>query len=49
MLETKLPQRDSIANAFDWVGQRRSMEQKYGDSIEDARKLYQEVAAMMPA
>ncbi len=49
MLETMLPQRDSIANAFDWVGQRRSMEQKYGDSIEDARKLYQEVAAMMPA
>lgn len=49
MLGTQLPQRDSIANAFDWVGQRRSMEQKYGDSLEDARKLYQEVSAMMPA
>ena len=49
MLGTQLPQRDSIANAFDWVGQRRSMEQKYGDSLEDARKLYEEVSAMMPA
>jgi cellulose biosynthesis protein BcsQ len=49
MLGTQLPQRDSIANAFDWVGQRRSMEQKYGDSLADARKLYEEVSAMMPA
>ena len=49
MLGTQLPQRDSIANAFDWGGQRRSMEQKYGDSLEDARKLYEEVSAMMPA
>ncbi len=49
VLETKLPQRDSIANAFDWVGQRRTMEQKYGDCIEDARKLYDEVTALMAA
>jgi chromosome partitioning protein len=47
VLTTQLAQRDSIANAFDWVGKRRTMEEKYGDSVDDARKLYEEVSALM--
>ena len=48
-LDTQLPQRDSIANAFDWTAQRRSIEQKYGDGVEDTIKLYKELDALMAA
>jgi cellulose biosynthesis protein BcsQ len=43
MLATELPQRDGIANSFDWFPQRRSMEEKYGAATEDVRKLYEEI------
>jgi chromosome partitioning protein len=46
-LETQMPQRDGIANAFDWVAQRRSMEVKYGDAVPDVRRLYDELAPMI--
>jgi chromosome partitioning protein len=49
MLETQLAQRDSIANAFDWVAQPHTIEQKYGDGTADARKLYEEVWASLDA
>ena len=49
MLKTQLPQRDSIANAFDWVAQPRSIEDKYGDGTAHVRKLYDEIAALIAA
>jgi len=45
ILDTQLPQRDGIANAFDWVAERQSIEAKYGNAIGDLKKLYDE---MMP-
>lgn len=47
MLRARLPQRDGIANAFDYVSTRRRIEEKYGDAIEDVRRLYDEVAPMI--
>ncbi len=47
MLETRMPQKDSIANAFDWEPGLRSLEKKYGDGLADMRKLYTEVAPML--
>jgi cellulose biosynthesis protein BcsQ len=44
MLATELPQRDGIANAFDWFPQRRPIEEKYGSAIEDVRNLYEEIS-----
>jgi cellulose biosynthesis protein BcsQ len=46
---TRLAQRDGIANAFDWVPQRRSIEAKYGDGAADARKLYEEISTLIAA
>lgn len=47
MLATELPQRDGIANAFDWFPQRRSIEEKYGSATEDVRKLYDETRKLI--
>lgn len=47
MLQARLAQRDGIANAFDFVSTRRGIEEKYGDAIEDVRRLYDEVAPMI--
>ena len=47
MLETQMPQKDSIANAFDWEPGLRSLAQKYGDSLADMRKLYDECAPLL--
>ena len=47
MLETRLPQKDSIANAFDWEPGLRSLEQKYGDGLVEMRRLYEEIAPML--
>ncbi len=47
MLQTVMPQKDSIANAFDWEPGLRSLEQKYGDGLADMRKLYDEIAPMI--
>jgi cellulose biosynthesis protein BcsQ len=47
ILSVQLPQRDGIANAFDWVADRRAIEVKYGDAIGDVRKLYDEMAPML--
>lgn len=48
LLATELPQRDGIANAFDYFAQRRSMEEKYGNAITDVRRLYDEIGAFLP-
>ncbi len=47
ILETRMPQRDGIANAFDWVAERRPIDQKYGNAVADVQKLYAELAPML--
>ena len=47
MLETQMPQKDAIANAFDWEPGLRSLAKKYGDGLADMRRLYDEVAPML--
>jgi chromosome partitioning protein len=47
MLATQLPQRDGIANAFDWFPQRRPILEKYGAAAHDIRKLFEEVARLI--
>ncbi len=48
MLLTQLPQREAIANAFDWEPQPKSLDQKYGEAMEDLRRLYEELSPMLP-
>jgi chromosome partitioning protein len=43
LLTARLPLLDSVARAFDWDETRKSMEQKYGDSLPHLRTLYDEV------
>ncbi len=47
VLETQLPHRDGIANAFDWTSTRQPIETKYGDATVDLRKLYDELKPML--
>ena len=47
MMETQMPQKDAIANAFDWEPGLRTLEQKYGDGLSDMRRLYAELAPMV--
>jgi cellulose biosynthesis protein BcsQ len=47
VLETFLPQRNGIANAFDYIGQLRPIDTKYSDAAGDVKELYQEIARMM--
>jgi cellulose biosynthesis protein BcsQ len=47
VLETFLPQRNGIANAFDYVGQLRSIDAKYSDAAGDVKELYQEISRII--
>lgn len=47
VLETQLPHREGIANAFDWIDERRDIEAKYGDATADLRKLYAELKPIL--
>ncbi len=47
VLATELPHRDGIANAFDWLAQPRSIEQKYGSAIPEVRRLYEDTGRML--
>ena len=49
MLSTALPQRDAIANAFDWDPRPKKLEEKYGDGTQDVRKLYDELRGLLAA
>jgi cellulose biosynthesis protein BcsQ len=49
MLATALPQRDAIANAFDWDPRPKRLEEKYGDGTQDVRKLYDELKPLLAA
>lgn len=44
---TELPQRDGIANSFDWLSQSNSMEEKYGNAVGDVRSLYDEIIPLL--
>ena len=47
VLNTFLPQRNGIANAFDYIGDMRSLDAKYGDAAGDVKELYLEVARLI--
>jgi chromosome partitioning protein len=47
VLDTFLPQRNGIANAFDYVGQARTIDAKYGDAASDVKELHNEVLRLM--
>ena len=47
VLETFLPQRNGIANAFDYIGQPRSIDAKYGDAAGDVKELHREVQSVI--
>ena len=49
MLETVMPHKDSIANAFDWTPRLASIEQKYGDGVVDLHRLHDEIAPWLAA
>jgi len=44
ILETRVMQRQSIADSLDWQEERLTMDEKFGDGIGDVIKLYNEVA-----
>ena len=47
VLDTFLPQRNGIANAFDYIGKPQSIETKYGDAAADVIELHNEVLRVM--
>ena len=47
VLDTFLPQRNGIANAFDYIGQARTIDAKYGDAAGDVQELHNEVVCVM--
>jgi chromosome partitioning protein len=47
VLDTFLPQRNGIANAFDYIGQARTLDTKYGDAAGDVKELHNEVVRVM--
>jgi chromosome partitioning protein len=47
VLDTFLPQRNGIANAFDYIGQARTLDTKYGDAAGDVLELHNEVVRVM--
>lgn len=47
LLDTFLPQRDGIANAFDYINERRSLDAKYGDAVGDLKELHAEIEKIL--
>lgn len=47
LLDTFLPQREGIANAFDYINDRRSIDAKYGDAIGDVKELHVEIEKIL--
>ena len=47
MLDTFLPQRNGIANAFDFIDGRRSIDAKYGDAIGDVKEMHMEIEKIL--
>lgn len=49
VLDTFLPQRNGIANAFDFIGQLRPIDVKYGDAAGDVKELHNEIQRVLAA
>ncbi|MFP3921501.1 MAG: ParA family protein [Dichotomicrobium sp.] len=49
ILQTRIPQSASIANAFDWEADRRTIRQKYRDALEHVQALYGELLPLVHA
>ncbi len=49
MLDSVIPHKDAIANAFDWEPRMKSIEEKYGDGIADLKRLYDELRPVVEA
>jgi chromosome partitioning protein len=47
MLDSVIPHKDSIANAFDWEPRLKPIAEKYGDGVGDLKKLYDELAPVI--
>lgn len=47
VLDTFLPQRNGIANAFDFIGKPQTIDAKYGDASGDVAELHNEVVRVM--
>ncbi len=48
LLESRLPQLDSVARAFDWEDHKKSMEEKFGDALVPLRQLHDEILGPPP-
>lgn len=49
IMQTRLPQHDSISDAFDHLTARRPIEAKYGPAANDLQKLYAELEPLLAA
>lgn len=47
VLDTFLPQRNGIANAFDYIGKPQTIDTKYGDAASDVAELHNEVVRVI--
>ena len=47
MLDTRLPSMPEIADAFDYLGEPLTMEEKYGAAAEPLRRLHQELSTLL--
>jgi cellulose biosynthesis protein BcsQ len=47
LADMQLAHRDGIANAFEWSPDARTIDAKYGDGVQDLRRLHDEVARTM--
>ena len=47
MLATQLPHNPAIARSFNWLPQKRAIDEKYGAVTADVRRLYDEIAKIM--
>jgi len=47
MLETRLPSMPEIADAFDYLGEPQTMEEKYGAAVSPLRDLHQEMTTIL--
>lgn len=47
ILETRIPQSEAIANAFDWEASRRSIRQKYKSALPQVESLYGELVPIV--
>lgn len=46
-LETRIPVLADLASAFDWVGERQTLEEKYGEAISPLRALHTELSRLL--